>query len=204
MVKKLLCATRFGVGAKIVEVESIFQKGLPSFIITGLAGNSIQEAKQRVNGALSNSNFETPNFKITINLSPSDIVKNGSHFDLPIALLIALHRVDIDLSNWFAFGELGLDSTIKDSPIIYPLLLEVVKAYPNSNVLLPKDGEKLYCNVPNLNIYFASNLNEALDLIKNPQNKSKTLSPPLSSSNSHAILTICGLIVEFTCVKSKG
>lgn len=173
MVKKLLCATRFGVGAKIIEVESIFQKGLPSFIITGLAGNSIQEAKQRVNGALSNSNFETTNFKITINLSPSDIVKNGSHFDLPIALLVALHRVDIDLSNWFAFGELGLDSTIKDSPIIYPLLLEVVKAYPDSNVLLPKDGEKLYCNVPNLNIYFVSNLNEALDLIKNPQNKSK-------------------------------
>lgn len=173
MVKKLLCATRFGVGAKIIEVESIFQKGLPSFIITGLAGNSIQEAKQRVSGALSNSNFESPNFKITINLSPSDIAKNGSHFDLPIALLVALHRVDIDLSNWFAFGELGLDSTIKDSPIIYPLLLEVANMYPNSNVLLPKSGENLYSNVPNLNIYFASNLNEALDLIKNPQNKSK-------------------------------
>ena len=173
MVKKLLCATRFGIGAKIIEIESIFQKGLPSFTITGLAGNSIQEARQRVIGALSNSNFENPNFKITINLAPSDISKNGSHFDLPIALLIALYRIDIDLSNWFAFGELGLDSSIKDSPIIYPLLLEVANMYPNSNVLLPKNGKNLYSNVPNLNIYFAENLQEAIDLIKNPQNKSK-------------------------------
>lgn len=173
MVKKLLCATRFGIGAKVIEIESIFQKGLPSFIITGLAGNSIQEAKQRVSGALSNSHFENPNFKVTINLSPSDIHKNGSHFDLPIALLVALYRVDIDLSNWFAFGELGLDSAIKDSSIIYPLLLEVAKQYPNSNVLLPKDGAKLYSNVPNLNIYFANNLKEAIEILKNPQNKSK-------------------------------
>lgn len=173
MVKKLLCATRFGVGAKIVEVESIFQKGLPSFTITGLAGNSIQEARQRVIGALSSINFENPNFKITINLSPSDINKNGSHFDLSIALLIALYRVDIDLSNWFAFGELGLDSSIKDSTIIYPLLLEVANLYPNSNVLLPKNGEKLYSNVPNLNIYFADNLKDAIEAVKTPKNKSK-------------------------------
>ncbi len=173
MVKKILCATRFGIGAKIIEVESIFQKGLPSFIITGLAGNSIQEARQRVLGALSNIDFESPNFKVTINLSPSDISKNGSHFDLPIALLISLYRIDIDLSNWFAFGELGLDASIKDSNIIYPLLLEVANIYPNSNVLLPKSGKRLYSNVPDLNIYFADNLQEAIEVIKNPHNKSK-------------------------------
>ena len=64
MVKKLLCATRFGIGAKIIEIESIFQKGLPSFTITVLAGKSIQEARQRVIGALSNSNFENPNVEV--------------------------------------------------------------------------------------------------------------------------------------------
>ncbi|RAX55291.1 Fis family transcriptional regulator [Helicobacter sp. 16-1353] len=173
MVKKLLCATRFGIGAKIVQVEATFQRGLPTFTITGLAGNSIQEAKQRISGALANNNFESLNFKITINLSPSDMQKNGSHFDLPIALLIALQKQDIDLSNWFAFGELGLDGIIKDSHIIYSLLLEISQTYPNSNVLLPKEGENLYSNIPNLNIYYASNLLESIEVLKNPQNKAK-------------------------------
>ena len=102
MVKKLLCATRFGISAKIVQVEATFSRGLPSFIITGLAGNSIQEAKQRISGALANNNFESLNFKITINLSPSDLHKNGSHFDLPIALLIALKNNVCILDTWLA------------------------------------------------------------------------------------------------------
>lgn len=173
MVKKLLCATRFGIGAKIVQVEATFQRGLPAFVITGLAGNSIQEAKQRISGALANSNFESLNFKITINLSPSDMHKNGSHFDLPIAILIAIQKQDINLSNWFAFGELGLDGVIKDSNIIYPLLLEISQTHANSNILLPKEGEYLYSNIPNLNIYYASNLLEAIEILKNLQNKAK-------------------------------
>lgn len=173
MVKKLLCATRFGISAKIVQVEVTFARGLPSFIITGLAGNSIQEAKQRILGALANNNFESLNYKITINLSPSDLNKNGSHFDLPIALLIAIYKQEIDLKNWFAFGELGLDGYIKDSNSIYPLLLEISKTHPNSNVLLPQEGEKLYSNVPNLNIYYASDLMQAIEVLKNPQNKAK-------------------------------
>ncbi|RDU65033.1 YifB family Mg chelatase-like AAA ATPase [Helicobacter sp. MIT 14-3879] len=173
MVKKLLCATRFGIGAKIIQVESSFSKGLPSFVITGLAGNSIQEAKQRISGALANNNFQSLNFKITINLSPSDLSKNGSHFDLPIALLIALQKQELDLTNWFVFGELGLDGYIKDTNSIYPLLLEISKTHKKSNVLLPKEGEKLYSNIPNLQIYYASNLLEAIEILKNPTNMAK-------------------------------
>ena len=173
MVKKLLCATPFGVGAKIIQVEATFSRGLPSFVISGLAGNSIQEAKQRVNGALNHNNFQSLNFKITINLSPSDLSKNGSHFDLPIALLVALQKQDIDLKNWFAFGELGLDGYIKNTNSIYPLLLEISKSHPKSNVLLPKEGENLYSNIPNLNIYYAKDLLEAIEVLKNPTNKAK-------------------------------
>lgn len=173
MVKKLLCATPFGVGAKVIQVEATFSRGLPSFVISGLAGNSIQEAKQRINGALAHNNFQSLNFKITVNLSPSDLSKNGSHFDLPIALLIALQRQDINLQNWFAFGELGLDGYIKSTNAIYPLLLSIAKTHKNSNILLPKEGENLYSNIPNLNIYYASNLLEAIEVLKNPTNKAK-------------------------------
>ena len=177
MVKKLLCATAYGVGAKIIQVEATFSRGLPSFVISGLAGSSIQEAKQRVQGALAHNNFQSLNFKITINLSPSDLSKNGSHFDLPIALLVALQRQDISLENWFAFGELGLDGYIKNTNTIYPLLLEISKSNPNNekqiNVLLPKEGEKLYSNIPNLNIYYAKDLLDAIAILKNPTNKAK-------------------------------
>ncbi len=173
MIGKLLCATRFGIGAKIVQVEATFARGLPQFIITGLAGNSIQEARQRISGALANNNFESLNFKITINLSPSDLSKNGSHFDLPIALLIALHKQNVEMDNWFAFGELGLDGIIKDSTTIYPLLLEISKTHKNSNIILPKQGEHLYSNIPNINIYYAQHLIEAIEILKNPQNKAK-------------------------------
>lgn len=177
MVKKLLCATAYGVGAKIIQVEATFSRGLPAFVISGLAGSSIQEAKQRVQGALAHNNFQSLNFKITINLSPSDLSKNGSHFDLPIALLVALQKQDISLENWFAFGELGLDGYIKNTNTIYPLLLEISKSNPNSekqiNVLLPKEGEKLYSNIPNLNIYYATDLMDAIAILKNPTNKAK-------------------------------
>ena len=115
MVKKLLCATPYGVCAKVIQVEATFSRGLPSFVISGLAGSAIQEAKQRVQGALAHNNFQTLNFKITINLSPSDLSKNGSHFDLPIALLVALQKQEVELKNWFAFGELGLDGYIKNT-----------------------------------------------------------------------------------------
>ncbi len=173
MVKKLLCATAYGVSARVIQVEATFSRGLPSFVISGLAGSSIQEAKQRVNGALAHNNFASLNYKITVNLSPSDLAKNGSHFDLPIALLIALQKQEIALDGWFAFGELGLDGYIKNTNSIYPLLLEISKSHPQSCVLLPKEGENLYSNIPNLNIYYANDLLEAIEVLKNPVNKAK-------------------------------
>lgn len=174
MVKKLLCATRFGIDAKIVEVEVTFTKGLPSFIITGLANNSIQEAKQRIQGVLSFNNFAFSSHKININLYPSDLPKNGSHFDLSIALLIALYKEDVKLDNWFAFGELGLDGNVKNSTLIYPLLLSIIQQKKNINVILPSEGKNLYSNIPNLNIYYASNFAEAMDIIREPKNKANT------------------------------
>lgn len=171
MVKKLLCATRFGIDAKIVEVEVTFTRGLPSFIITGLANNSIQEAKHRIQGVLSFNNFTFSNHKININLYPSDLPKSGSHFDLPIALLIALYKEDVKLDNWFAFGELGLDGNVKNSSLIYPLLLSIVQQKKNINVILPSEGKSLYSNIPNLNIYYASNFSKAIEIIREPKNR---------------------------------
>ena len=95
MTNKIFCASLVGTQTKIIEIESAFTRGLPSFSITGLATSSIQESKHRVQSALAKTGFTLPPLKITINLSPSDIAKSGSYFDLPIALI--LHSMNLEL-----------------------------------------------------------------------------------------------------------
>jgi len=123
--KSLKSATLEGFEAKEVVVESSIIKGLPSISLVGLASNSIKESIERVKSALISNEFKFPPKKITINLAPSELTKSGSHFDLSIALLIALNDLKDDISNWFVFGELGLDGSIKESSNIYPLILSL-------------------------------------------------------------------------------
>ncbi|WP_299328178.1 YifB family Mg chelatase-like AAA ATPase [uncultured Helicobacter sp.] len=166
MVNKILCATRNGIGGSIVQVQANFVRALPAFVITGLANNSIQESKQRVQSALHHMGFQFPPLKIAINLAPADLAKSGSHFDLPIALLIALHKKQLDTQEWFAFGELGLDGVLTYNDNIFPLLLEVSLQHKNAKVILPKSGHKLFCHLPHLQIFYAQNLQEALAIIE--------------------------------------
>lgn len=167
MSNTIFCATRYGNGAKIVAVEGSFNRGLPSFNISGLANHSIQEAKHRVSSALQACDLSLPPMRFTLNLSPADLPKSGSHFDLPIALLGAMQKDILD-EEWFAFGELGLDGSLKHQEGIYPLLLEIALQKPNVKVILPQGGEKIFSPIPNLNLYFASSLQEALEILKSP------------------------------------
>ncbi len=169
MVNKILCATRNGIGGEIVQVQANFVRALPAFVITGLANSSIQESKQRIQSALHHIGFHFPALKIAINLAPADLAKSGSHFDLPIALLIALHKKGIDTQEWFAFGELALDGTLTYNDNIYPLLLEIALRHQNAKVILPASGQELFCHLPHLQIYYASSLQEALQILESPE-----------------------------------
>ena len=91
-VKHAKCATLYGNKAYEVDVESTLVRALPGFSIVGMADQSIQESRERIKSALASVNFQFPAQKITINLSPSDLKKEGSHFDLAIALLIAIQK----------------------------------------------------------------------------------------------------------------
>ena len=106
--KEIRCATFENLEARVVTVEATLTKGLPSFNIVGMASQSISESKERVKSALLMNGFNFPPKRITINLSPSDLRKEGSHFDLGIALLIVLWDRPINLEGRFIFGELGL------------------------------------------------------------------------------------------------
>lgn len=181
----LYCAAQEGLEAKEVEVEVSFTKALPSFQITGLAGNAIQESRQRVQSSLLSNDFKFPPLKISVNLSPSDLPKQGSFYDLPIALLIALYgHCDFTFDDkkpqkYFAFGELGLDGRVKDTPSIYPLLFSLLSQQENQDsiFILPKSAKDFYSTLPNLRAYFVETLKEAIEILKCP--------PPLESTTTN-------------------
>lgn len=104
MMKQLLCATFEGIDAKAVEVQFSATKGLPAFSIVGMANTAITESKERVKSALLGNGFTFPPKRLTINLAPSDLKKEGSHFDLAIAALIALGNDEGALDDWYVFG----------------------------------------------------------------------------------------------------
>ena len=161
--KSLKCASIDGIDAVSIDVESTFTKGLPSFSIVGMANAAIQESKDRIKSALLTNDFKFPPKRITINLSPSEIAKKGSQVDLSIALLIALQETKVNLDNFYVFGELGLDGTLKDTKSIFVLILSLVRQGKIKNVLIPKESVDKISTIPNINIYAVDTLSQAID-----------------------------------------
>jgi len=165
--KQMKCACLDGLDATGVDVEATFTKGLPSFSIVGLANSSIQESKDRVKSALLTNQFKFPPLKITINLSPSDLAKSGTHFDLPIALLLALQtEKKANFGDFFVFGELGLDGTLKDTKSIFVLILSLAQKGLLKKVLVPISSVEKISKIPNIEVYSVKNLNQAIDFFK--------------------------------------
>lgn len=116
VVAKVMTVAPIGFEGRIIEVESDTTKGLPSLQIVGMGSKAIDEAKERVKSAIANSLLEYPARRITINLAPAEIPKDGTHYDLPIALAILassgqLRQEELDKAA-FA-GELALDGTVR-------------------------------------------------------------------------------------------
>ncbi len=165
--KIIKSATFNEIEAQEVHVESTFTKGLPSFTIVGLVSSAITESKDRVKSALLTNEFKFPPKKITINLSPSEIKKSGTHFDLPIALLISLYEEKkIDFKNFHIFGELSLNGEIKDSSHIFPIILSLAKNALVKNVLVCEKSAKKISKIPNINIFCVKNLMQAIEFFK--------------------------------------
>ena len=129
-----------GVEARPVEVQCALSPGLPAFSIVGLPDKAVSEARDRVRAAMGALGLALPSKRITINLSPADLPKEGSHFDLPIALsvLAALAVIPADLvEQTVALGELSLDGTLV--PVIGALPAAIAAASADRNLLCPSE-----------------------------------------------------------------
>lgn len=117
MFSKLYSSATLGINAYLVEVEAHFQRQVPAFTIVGLPDNAVKESRERVTAAIRNSGYEFPIKRITINLAPADIKKEGSGFDLPIALSILSANEIIkkeSLADSVFLGELSLDGRLRN------------------------------------------------------------------------------------------
>ena len=126
MLTRILSASLAGLGGEQVHVEVDILRGLPGYHIVGLAGTSIRESQLRIQSAMRNSGIEYPARKIAVNLAPAGTRKEGTHFDLPIALGIAAASGIVKLGAWSRtafFGELSLNGQLVGVRGALPLVL---------------------------------------------------------------------------------
>ena len=164
MLAKVLSAAVIGLDAFTVEVETHLERGLPGLSIVGLPDSVVKESKDRINAAIKNSEYLFPIKKITVNLAPADIKKEGSSYDLPIAIAIlgATGQIDIEKTkDYIILGELSLDGTVR--PVKGALPISVMAENKYKGILLPKENADEAAVIPGSKIYAVGSLNEIVD-----------------------------------------
>lgn len=148
-----------GVEAPLVQVEVHLSNGLPAFSLVGLPEASVKEAKERVRSALINAGFEFPMRRITVNLAPADLPKQGGRYDLPIAIgiLAASKQIPIESIKHHEFvGELALSGQVRRCPGLLPVIVEASKL--NRTLVLPVENREDAELVGFENVRFATHL----------------------------------------------
>ena len=164
LISKLCSAALLGVEAFLVEVEVDVASGLPSFNIVGLPDTAIQESRERVRSALTNSDYRFPMQRITVNLAPADIKKEGPALDLPIAIGILAANdqlLEISLKNCIIIGELSLNGGIRPVNGVLSIAL-MAKENGIENIIVPMENAKEAGIVDGINIYPVSNLRQVV------------------------------------------
>ena len=142
MVCKVITSSVIGLEAYKIEVEVDTANSLPSVSIVGLPDTAINEAKERVRSAIKNSTYTFPRGKVIVNLAPADIRKEGTNYDLPIAIGILIEEGLLnqqDIAGWGFIGELSLDGHLRKTKGVLPLV-EGLKAVGIKKVIIPKEN----------------------------------------------------------------
>lgn len=165
MLNKVMTASLIGVDADFVMVETDLQMGLPAVNVVGLADTTIKEAKERIKSAIINSGFQFPIRRITINLSPANLPKEGSHFDLPIAVgILGLENSNI-VSDGIGFaGELSLDGSLKGIRGVLPLAL-CLREEGIRKMVVPECNAEEAALIQDMEIYPVKNLWECIGFL---------------------------------------
>lgn len=177
MVCKVITSTVIGLDAYKIEVEVDLVNSLPSVSIVGLPDAAVNEARERVRSAIKNSSFSFPQKKVVVNLAPADIKKEGTNFDLPIAVGILIEEgvIQEEKTQGVAFiGELSLDGTLRSIIGVLPHVLGLKNAGVKT-VIVPKENAKEASLADGITVLSANNLNEVVNnFIETPLEVVKT------------------------------
>ncbi len=170
MIAQVLSAALMGIDAYLVKVEANIEgQTLPGFATVGLPDSAVKESRERVQTAIKNSGFQFPIKKITINLAPADIRKEGSAYDLPIAIGILAANGEVSqsrLEDHVILGELALDGTIRPIHGALSVAWEVRKA-GLKGLIVPEENAREAALVRDIQVYPVSTLRQAVDFLNN-------------------------------------
>lgn len=156
-----------GVNAFPIEVEVDVSPGLPAFNIVGLAENAVKESRERVKSSIKNSGLPFPTQKITVNLAPADIKKDGTGLDLPIAaaILCAMGSLPQDKFQKFSIlGELSLDGTIRPTRGVLPFAIGAEK-WDINGIIIPEENAREASIVKNVAVFPVKTLTEFVQFV---------------------------------------
>jgi len=195
MLAHLSTAAIIGVEAVPVDVEVDIANGLPQVTIVGLPDVAVQEARERIRTALTNSGFSFPRTRVTINLAPADLKKEGSGFDLPIALAILVASRVLTAEDVRAFtvvGELALDGSLRS--VKGGLLYGFCAGKQKHDLLLPKGMDRQAACAPNASVYAAVHLTDVVMHLKNKKPLARSSCPeqPNLSRNDDDLAFVLG------------
>lgn len=167
MYTNILSGTMKGMEAALIHVEVDASFGLPVFDIVGNMSGEVKEARERVRIALKNIGMQVPNLRLTVNLSPAQIRKEGTAFDLPIAVgvLTATESLSVEnLDDTLLIGELGLNGEIKGVQGVLPIVKYAMEC-GLKRVIVPEENVKEGAFIQGIEVYGVSNLNQVLDIL---------------------------------------
>lgn len=165
MLAKIYSGALVGLDSVLVDVEvDVATQGLPSFTIVGLGDKAIDESRERVRSAIKNTGADFPARRLTVNLAPADLPKEGATYDLPIAvgLLIASGQIAVDVTKTLIIGELSLDGNLRHTAGILPMVM-LAKEKGFNEILVPKINAKEAAIVAGINVIPVGSLREVFD-----------------------------------------
>ncbi len=168
MLAKLRSMAVLGIDAYEVEIEADISEMLPSFTIVGLPDGAVRESRERVMSAIKNCGFEFPSRKVTINMAPADVKKEGSSFDLPIAigLLMASSQVTIKgIDRFVILGELSLDGAVKRVKGVLSMAIRA-REMGIYGMIVPRDNAMEASVAEGVAVYPVDNLVDALEFLQ--------------------------------------
>lgn len=157
-----------GIYSYLVQVEVDTAQGLPGFEMVGYLGSEVKEAKERVRVAMKNAGFVMPAGRITVNISPADIPKEGTAYDLPVAVAILCSMEIVpreSLDHLLMIGELGLNGELRPVRGVLPIVRKA-KAAGFASCIVPKENESEGAVVEGIDVYGLSRLQEAVEFLK--------------------------------------